>query len=337
MKKYILFSLIMLKAVTAFAQTRSDIQVYISPVKGTPEQAAFFMDNFTMETQGAGYTVTNNISHADYILNLEVQPNVILYDDGTTEPAPPGEPQYNLIIKLEREEDDVEVLAFSFQFTELDEMYDYNLYLLYNAMANVPFTKLGDIEYWWRNKWVYFRASFDYPVTFYQLKSQNRKWNPSDEREQIPIDNKIIPFPAVTFGVEFQYLNWMSTEMNFNLSFNDPMSNSFIPSIQIEQKFPIKPSKHFMLEPYAAVSFPMDTSSNVVNFPKFGVGGGFQFGVKGGNMGAFFVDVNYIYYLGNVTMRNSDSHYSQPTNIDYTRFVLGLGIGYKFGLFNRPK
>ena len=129
----------------------------------------------------------------------------------------------------------------------------------------------------------------------------------------------------------------MSTEVNFNLSFNDPMSNAFIPAIQIEQKFPIKPSKHFMLEPYGAVSFPMDTSSNAVNFPKMGLGGGFQFGVKGGNMGAFFVDINYIYYLGNVTVKNTDTHYSEPKNIDYNRFVLGLGIGYKFGIFNRGK
>ena len=306
MKKYILLILIMMTAATAFSQARSDIQVYIAPVKGTPDQAAFFLQNFTMETAGAGYSVTNNISRADYILNLEVKPNIIVYDDGTQEAAPPGEKQHVLNISLVRAEDEVEVLAFSFAFTELDEMYDYNLYLLYNAMANVPFTKLGDIEYWWRNKWVYLRASFDYPITFYQLKSANRKWNPSDEREQIPIDNKIIPFPAVTFGVELQYLNWMSTELSFNLSFSDPMSSSFIPAIQIEQKFPIKPSKHFMLEPYAVVSFPMDTSSNVVNFPKMGVGGGFQFGVKGGNMGAFFVDINYIYYLGDVTVTNTD-------------------------------
>ena len=337
MKKYILLSLIIMTAVTVFAQSRSDIQVFISPVKGTPAQAAYFLENFTMETTGAGYTVTKNISHADYVLNLEVTPNLISYDDGTKEQAPPGEKQNILNISLVREEDEAELLSFAYPFTELDEMYNYNLYLVYNAMANVPFTKPGDVEYWWRNKWIYLRASFDYPVSFYQLKSENRKINPDNRTEQIPIGNNIIPFPAVTFGVEFQYLKWMSTEVNFNLSFNDPMSSALIPAIQIEQKFPIKPSKHFMLEPYGAVSFPMDTSSNVVNFPKMGVGGGFQFGVKGGNMGAFYVDINYIYYLGNVTEKNTDTHYSEPKKIDYNRFVLGLGIGYKFGIFNRGK
>ena len=143
--------------------------------------------------------------------------------------------------------------------------------------------------------------------------------------------------PAVTIGVEFQYLHWMSTELNFNLSFSDPMSDAFVPSIQIEQKFPIKPSRHFMVEPYVAISFPMNTSPNVIQFPTMGVGGGLQLGVKGGDMGAFFVDVNFIYSLGKVIQKNTTPHYTLPDNVTYNRFVLGLGAGYKIGFFDRPK
>jgi hypothetical protein len=151
------------------------------------------------------------------------------------------------------------------------------------------------------------------------------------------LDHKISPFPAATFGFELQYLYWMSTEFNFNLSFSDPMSTSFIPAIQIEQKFPIKPSSYFMIEPYAVVSFPLNTSTKSLQFPKVGVGGGCQFGVRGGDMGAFCVDVNYIHFIGDVKMANGSTVYPNPPSITYRRFSVGMGIGYKVGFFNRIK
>jgi hypothetical protein len=90
-----------------------------------------------------------------------------------------------------------------------------------------------------------------------------------------------------------------------------------------------------MIEPYAVVSFPMNTSSRSIQFPTVGLGGGCQFGVRGGDMGAFFVDVNYIHFIGDVVMRNQNKSYPHPDSITYNRFTVGLGIGYKIGFFNR--
>jgi hypothetical protein len=90
-----------------------------------------------------------------------------------------------------------------------------------------------------------------------------------------------------------------------------------------------------MIEPYAVVSFPMNTSTKCIKFPQVGLGGGCQFGVRGGNMGAFFVDINYIYFLGDVVMRNEDPVFKNPSSITYKRFTVGLGIGYKVGFFDR--
>jgi hypothetical protein len=342
MKKHIFFLLFLaVLASSVFAQTREDISVFIAPVVANPDQAAFFYDNFVAETEGAGYTLAKDKNDADYTLKLEVKPNLIRYDDGTEEQAPPDEKQSVLQVTLIRNEDAAEVVTFNFAFTTVDEMYEYNLYLVYEAMANVPFSKPGNEGVSWRNKWLYLRASFDYPITFYQLLEPMALWGDHPtipgEKQWHNLDHRINPFPAVTFGIEFQYLNWMSTELNFNLSFSDPFSATFIPAIQFEQKFPVKPSKHFMIEPYAAVSFPVNTSSTAIQFPKVGVGGGVQVGVKGGNMGAFFVDVNYIHYLGNVVMKNENIAYPNPSEIHYTRFVIGLGIGYKIGFFDRNK
>jgi hypothetical protein len=326
-------------ALPAFAQSREDVNVYIAPVLANPDQATFFKENFTTETLGAGYNVAQEIDDADYILNLEVKPNMILYDDGSLELAPPDEKQYILYVRLVDHDENTELVSFSFAFTSTDEMYDFNLYLLYEAMANVPMTKLGAgliQNDQWRNKWLYIRASFDYPITFYQLLKPDVLMGDGPHNPVLPLEHKISPFPAVTFGVELQYLYFMSTELSFNLSFADPFGHSFIPAIQIEQKFPIKPGRNFLIEPYAAVSFPVATTINCLQFPRLGVGGGVQIGVKGGEFGAFFVDVNYIHFLGDVIVKNPwVEHYPNPDRIHYTRFVVGLGIGYKIGFFNR--
>ncbi|MDR0322657.1 MAG: hypothetical protein LBI28_14275 [Treponema sp.] len=342
MRKYaIFFIFILISAMSAGAQTWKNTHVYIAPVVANTDQAAYFKENFTIETIGAGYEVVENAPEADYTIKLEVKPNMIRYDDGTEEPAPEGEKQYVLQINLIRNEDNAGIVAFSFAFDTTDEMYDYNLYLLYEAMANVPVNRMeGTVDdNRWRNKWIYIRTSFDYPITFYQLMDPMALWgdDPNNAGGKIwhNIDHRINPFPAVTIGLEFQYLNWMSTEVNFNLSFGDPFSNTFIPAIQIEQKFPIKPSKHFMIEPYAAVSFPLDTSSNNVKFPSLGVGGGIQIGVKGGSMGAFFMDVNYIRFIGDVLTKNNNQLYPNPSEIHYTRFIVGLSVGYKIGFADR--
>jgi hypothetical protein len=105
----------------------------------------------------------------------------------------------------------------------------------------------------------------------------------------------------------------------------------------LELKFPLKPSKHFMLEPYGIAVFPTTTATETLEFPTLGVGGGLQFGVKGGPMGALFVDVNYVHYLGDVVTRNTDADKPNPSTISWQRFSVGLGIGYKIGFFNRNK
>jgi len=213
--------------------------------------------------------------------------------------------------------------------------------LLYEAMASVPVTKAEDTviaeeSELWRNKWLYIRASFDYPITFYELlEPKVLEDSTVSPPRYIPLDHEVRPIPAGTLGIELQYLSWMSTEVDIHVCFSDPVSNSMIPIITVEQKFPIKPTKIFMIEPYLAVSFPMETSSHVTQFPRVGVGGGFQLGVKGGNMGAFFVDINYIYFLGDVIAKHHYTNYT-PSEIHYRRYTVGLGIGYKVGLFDRP-
>jgi hypothetical protein len=336
-----------LMSVSIFAQTRDDVHVYIAPVVARADQAAYFMDNFTMETAGAGYSVTENVSEADYTIKLEVKRNMILYDDGTEEQAPPDEKQFILSLTLLNNEENNEVVSFGFLFTELEEMNDFNLYLLYEAMANVPLTKFfGDYTPYepepdhWRNKWLYLNAAFCYPITSYELQSEGLQGGMAiydDKGNPSKLDHIVRAIPGFKVGMEFQFLNWMSTEVDFELMFGDPVEYSFIPGIGVQLKFPIKPTDRFMLEPYLAANSRLNTSSTYAKYPFFGLGGGFQFGVKAGSMGAFVFDANFIYSIGEVVTHNNDNQFPKPALVHWNTWTVGLSLGYKIGFFNRNK
>jgi hypothetical protein len=345
MKRFFLALVCFCFVLPLFSQSRDDVRVYIPPVSGgVPEQQMFFTENFKMELIGANYAVVDSQSDSDYSMNLSITQEVEdSYDDGTGI-AVAGQIINILTVSLQDSSDGREILQFSWAFETLEEMYEWNLHLIYQAMANVPLTKLTGVPdtNHWRNKWIYVRASFDYPITFYANPSPSAVYaNPNDYPGQTPpfdvLDHKVLPFPGVTLGAEFQFLNWMSVEGDFQINFGDPLSTSLIPSINVALKFPLKPSKHFMIEPYGMATFPTATATDTLTFPDLGLGGGVQFGVKGGPRGAFFVDVNYVHYLGEVVTRNNNPSKPQPATIQWSRFSVGLGIGYKIGFFNRNK
>jgi hypothetical protein len=332
-----------------FAQTRDDILIHIPmPLATNPAHASFFKENFDQETAAAGYALTENINEADYILRLEVRPNLIIYEDGYEEPAPPDEPQFLLQVTLIQREDNVEMVAFSFPFTEVDEMYEFNLFLLYQAMATVPLTRLGDVipeGDLWRNKWLYIRTSLDFPITVHAIRDV--RWihfvDPSTgQRDEtvrpVPLNHEVEYNGGLTVGFELQFLHFMSAELCLTVRFGDPISNAFIPGLGIQWKFPIKPAVHFMLEPYLMGQVQMHTLPNHT-IPPLSVGGGFQFGVRGGDMGAFFIDANFMYTLGVLYTpppTRFDSGYRDPSQIPWNRWVISFGIGYKIGFFDRP-
>ena len=350
MRKICSFLIIILVTGSVFAQTREDTSIYIQPVMGSPEQAAFFQENFAMETAAAGYAIADTKREADYSIQLSVKPNMVLYDDGTEEQAPEDEPQFILNLVLIRNEDDIEMVAFSYPFTDVTDMYEFNLYLLYEAMANVPLTKLGDIPIpednnWWRNKWLYVRMTLDYPVVnTHQLLSDGLWGGAAIYDDTIvpvryaPLDHKVRVVPGVTIGVELQFLNWMSGEFDFLLRFGDPMSYTFIPELALSLRFPIKPkTKHFMIEPYIQGALSMNTADHYSSFPSFAAGGGVQFGVKGGDMGAVFAYGSFLYSIGQVITNNTDATLPKPSQIHWNRYVVSIGVGYKIGFFNRPE
>jgi len=350
----ICLALLIAAAASATAQSRENVRIHIPLVVAVePMQAEFFQKNFAMEIAAAGYTVTESVTEADYSLRLRVRSNATVYSDGTTADPSSGEDLYSLQLTLIRNSDNSQVVSLSYGFTELEEMYNQNLSLAYQVLANVPLGggddktlvkfmvgKEGGKDDWWRNKWLYLRMSADYPISYYEIKSKGLykskntyagdKANPDRYSR---ITNQIVAMPGATVGLELQFLNWMSLEANFEVRLWDNVGFAFIPGIGAQLKFPIKPSSHYMIEPYAAGL--VSTNSDVISFSRYSVGGGIQFATKSGNASAIFFDANYMYPLDEVVTRNTDKTFTEPKELHWKRFIIGMSVGFKVGGFSR--
>ena len=107
-----------------------EVKVYVSPVEnGTEEEAAYFKENFEMELEGAAYDVAETREDSDFYLTLSIS-------------REEGSPPNNLEMTLFNTRTGQEMVAISWGYTALSDMTDWNLYLIYQAMANAPMVKL---------------------------------------------------------------------------------------------------------------------------------------------------------------------------------------------------
>jgi hypothetical protein len=215
--------------------------------------------------------------------------------------------------------------------------------LVLNATANIPLPLLTGEEDQWKNKWLYLRASFDYPVTFYLLQPEGLiggigRYDPNGGAPD-PLDHIIRGMPGATVGVEYQRFNFLSLEVNFQMDMGDTRNNYFINmGLGLELKGIIK-FRHIMLVPYGAFTYAFGSSDIFEYYPPFEAGGGVQFCARAGKRGAIFIDAKYMFsFPGDAVMHNLErSIYPEPAEIHYKRSQLGIGVGYKFGILDRKR
>ena len=352
MKKALFLLIFPVFIVPIFAFELPNRNLYI---EGTAQSAAhrtFFMDNFKMEAGALGFTVVDNKADAAYTFRFEDQQ----YDDDWDPSV-----KFIVLISLILNEGERELVSFGWPYAELEDMYEYNQYVFFRAAVLIPNISADDLagltaaDDTWRNKWLYIRASFDYPVVFNVLQGEGLYGGVAvyagdditDPGWINVLDHKINALPGLTAGFEFQFLPFLSLEANFQVGLGESSETRFSKlnmAAGAQLKFPLKFFPNYMIEPYAAFVYPLAVSDAFEKFPMFLIGGGAQVCVKGGKNGAFFVDVNFIFPLpiagfNEVTMHNpfitDNTPDVNPPVIHYNRFTVGISAGYKFGFFNR--
>jgi hypothetical protein len=342
MKKGLLFAILLSLALSSFAQGMNNRYLFIEGTADRPDHIDFFKSNFAMEAAGLGYMVTQSRSAAPHTLQFDITPDY----------ADPDYEQYVVTISLYRNQDDAQLVSFDFFFAELYEVQPFIRTLFINATTSIPLSTVTEEKNEWKNKWLYVRASFDYPITFYILQPTGlisgaalyKRGPPGTMNISSPLDHIIRPMPGATLGAEGQVLNFLSVEANLQLSMGDTRNNYFVnTALGLDLKGLVK-LQHIMLVPYGAFLYTLNVSPIFSEFPPCAAGGGVQFCARAGKRGSIFIDAKYMYALGGDTvMRNQwldipevpKQRYPEPAVIHYKRSHIGIGIGYKYGFFDR--
>jgi len=305
---------------------------------GQPIFVQGFKEALIIEAKAAGYDVTENLSAAKYNIKFSVE-----FDQ--------AQQKSKFIVSLVKVVDLSVIVSMEYLFADEEEMLLYSQLVFFMLMANLPDNEVaasGPVDDSWRDKWLYISPYFNYSFVFLALKSDGLIgkagiYNDSVDPPLVsPLDNKIIPMPGIGIGFEFQFLPFMSVEPGFLISREeivlDHVMYNMLASLKL--KVPLKFFRNVVLEPYGVAAYPMrypDKLEVFATFPDYVYGGGMQIAVKVGKGGALFVDVNYMYY-GDTAMENQfHDLFPKPEVIHYDHSVLGFGIGYKFGFFDRKR
>jgi len=312
-------------------------------MEGTAEQEAhkdFFMTMFMEEADAAGLTVTSIREDAGFIFGFQVQSYTSVHDPLIN---------YLVLISLVENETGTEMVSFGWPFIELDDMYEHIHLLFSMGVALIPEHPIGEMEPGvafvppdtrWQHQRFYLRLSIDYPITFYELQSTGLRQGAAYIPGPIVVntqhlDHIIMPRPGITVGLEWVFHNFVSAEVNFQGNLGDPATYEFFNMAIGAQLKGIIRTRNLMIQPYGAISVPLNISPEFHEFPPFAAGGGAQIGIRGGRTSSIFLDVNFMVSIGDVRRYNPFGASFRPDFIHYRRFVVGFGIGYKFGFINR--
>jgi len=316
--------------------------LYIEGSAERVEHRHFFMEVFSIEAIGAGYTVTKSKDEAGYTFKFYVTANMTEYNGIL---RPDEDNKYIIRISLINNADNSEILFFDFFFNELDEMFEYTQSLFNMATVYIPPDRkeiyvVPDRN--WQNKWLYFTASVDYPISFFALQPTGLLGGQAAYYEDAigkktpeHLDHIILPRPGLTLGLEFQFHKSWSAGLSFHINLGDPQTVFFFGiAAGASIKYNIK-TDNFIIQPYLSGLLPLNMSAVFNEYPPLSLGVGVQAGVKGGASGMVFIDVGFMYSLGDVYMKNPYDYAPKPPQIHYKHFVFGISIGYKLGVFSR--
>jgi hypothetical protein len=108
-----------------------NVQVWVAPVEGgSGEEQEYFYTNMRMELVGGGYSLAASRENSDFYMNIRV----------AREEEGDGPANYvNLALYDSRT--DNEIITLSWDYNTLDDMDIWNLYLVFQTMANAPIAK----------------------------------------------------------------------------------------------------------------------------------------------------------------------------------------------------
>ncbi|MCL2179831.1 MAG: porin family protein [Treponema sp.] len=187
---------------------------------------------------------------------------------------------------------------------------DFLSIMVYNMLAGIP-----DIEEVvdWRDKWLFLETSALWTPRLYSGVTQSINWMNFGVR--LALEFHFLDFLSIDLGMQFVQ-DWVltSTSGYRDLTLEVPLTLKFV----------FKPSDHFVISPYGGAVFNYSLMGTTEP-SMFSWLAGLQFGVRAGP-GMIVIDPRFAVDFFHSVIGGS---------INYDRYSIQIGVGYKFGFISR--
>jgi len=193
--------------------------------------------------------------------------------------------------------------------------------IIYNLLSAIPdVIELYGEEDNWRNKLLYFNPNFLWVPKIYTGTLQSV--HIAGVGAEFLVDINVLSFLAVKFGIDVTQ-DWVA------LYGPDTTHSDMIINFPIGVAYILRPLTYLMLEPYVGVNLNLSLQQRTKPY-LFSWMVGFQGGIRAGP-GIVVFDPRFSMDFGTSSLMPEKS--TRP--YEYWRYTIHLGVGYKFGFFQR--
>jgi hypothetical protein len=232
---------------SVLAEDLPNVSVWVSPVEGgSDEEKQYFYDNMRMELVGGGYSLAESRENSDFYMNIRV-----------VQGEEDGAPVNYVNLSLHDSRTEKEIVNLSWDYNTLNDMDIWNLYLVFQTMANAPIAKSVVVPEGeapppaelpppppnpWHNKWLWIGAVGEVDYFF-------------SDRPHLDV--------RLTAGVDFLSFMGFSTGLGYQANFPlfvDRDKEEYYHEIEQSLILPIKlklliKTRALVVEPNAGVQF----------------------------------------------------------------------------------
>jgi hypothetical protein len=333
-KQVIFAFLLFLASAPAFPQTRPDTLVYILDIDGGSDgERRFFTDGLRLEIPVAGYTLTNDILEADYVLACHIT------DDEA------GTGARLLLCALLDAKNEKELASTALLYYAVEEAYAMLPYIIWSVFANAPLKQqepekeapvyievIREVEKpapleppgAWKNRRVFLNARAGLSSRYYFARSDTTL-RASILTFDVGVESEILFFDS--FAMQLG-LNFAIDRAEYRLSPSNSSSivyTTSVLSVPLMAKYVFNPSPLTTLGPYLGLyaTFPLLGDARP---PPFGFLGGLDLSINT-KLGLILFDLRCSADLGNTDVVDG--------GMAYYRMFLTFSAGYKFGFSRR--
>jgi len=318
------------------AQSGPEASIFIPAITGKgriPEDNAFFYKQLVFEIASENFNLAKTQRSSDYSLVGTIGP----YRGYINEP--PYEGQFAFHLELRNNKTGEMNVEGEFLYTDRENAKEQLPLLVSTLLYTIPVdgfyadtnqsrtTTDEDVD--WRDKFLYLGLAGTWTPRFYigdvgKNAGDDSAWYPGN--------------PHFALSAEFHCLEKLSLETAFEMSADYLISGKVeyrntIIELPFLIKYVIKSNSSFMFEPYvgAHFNFPIYNDSKTTQPSKLSFLLGFQYAIKAGP-GAVFVDARFAADVTNSIAKPPEGIPGVPK---YHRYIIHLGLGYKYGFSRR--